>query len=521
MQIQSRFRSLLVTTSLLLSAAVVHGDDTPSVALPGYQPGTGITKESVEDIMNWALKTYKTPGASIAVIKDGEILIAEGFGIRNTESGKPVNDDTLFQLASVSKTFTASAFGAAVDQDTLEWEQPASKVLPNFEMHTPYATEWVNGKDFLVHRSGFPGFFGDLFDHLGYSRADIRHRLRFVEPGYSFRDHPEYSNIGFFLAGEMVAQAGGNSFESVLEETILTPLQMKETGKAETLLEQDPDNFAAAHIWKDDAFAVVPHNLSKVFVSAGGLASNATDLANYVQMLVTDGSFEGKTVVSKKALETIFEPVITSEVGFSEFPPIDENSGFDYSPGWGVYHYNGVKVLEKGGALDGVRTLLVLVPQEKFGIAILSNMNLTALPEAVRAGLLQQMFGETGEEDLQPEIRHRADQIDEMLFGSDDTPKDVDLTAAQIKAFVGQYNNDLYGLWEIALDPKDPSKLIMHCGPAEYTPDVTFLGKNKLGVKFPIVLSAIEEVDFTIEGDQEATSFTFDGYEFRRQGNAE
>jgi len=515
-------RILLLSTLLFISSHA-KADDSSDIALPGYLAGAGITEKSIEDIVEWALSAYHTPGASVAIIKEGEVFLVEGFGVRNTDTGEPVNDETLFQLASVSKIFTSLAFGAAVDRNTLQWDQPASEVLPDFEMYLPYATQWVNGTDFLVHRSGFPGFFGDIFDHLGYSRTDIRHRVRFVKPGYSFRDHPEYSNIGYFLAGEMVAQAGGGTFESVLQETLLTPLRMESTGKAEGLLNKDnQDNFAAPHIAKDGGFAVVPHNLSKVFVSAGGLASNAHDLASFVQMLVNEGEFDGNQVLSSEAIDKIFEPVITSDISFSEFPPINEFSGFDYAPGWGVYHYNGYKVLEKGGALDGVRTLVVLVPQEKFGIAILSNMNLTALPEAVRAGVLQQMFGEKGEKDLQPVIHAKASKIEKMLLGRNKPAKaDKSLSSDQIDAFVGRYTSDLFGVWEVMRDDKKPSSLVMLCGPARYRATVTILDKNTLGIEFPIVLSAMEKVPFEIEEGRSATSFSFDGYAFRRIGSAD
>ena len=517
-----RVRNVLIASSLLLGSGLMSANETPTVALPEYQPGGGITEESVDRIMEWTLKTYKSPGAAVVIVKDGEIFMTGGYGIRNVDTGEPVTAETLFQLASVSKTFTAAAFADAVDNGALEWEKPASEVLPNFEMFLPYATEWVDGTDFLVHRAGFPGFFGDLFDHLGYTRNDIRHRIRFVQPGYSFRDHPEYSNIGFFLAGEMVAEAGQGTYEEVLRTSLLDPLGMNQTGTVETLLNGDTgNNFAAPHISKGDGFAVVPHNLSGVFVAAGGLASNAQDLGAYLQMLVNEGKFEGQQIIGEDALNQNFTSVITSEVGFAEFPPIDENSGFDYAPGWGVYHYNGLKVLEKGGALDGVRTLAVLIPQENFGITVLSNMNLTSLPEAVRAGVLQQMFGHPGEEDLQPIIRAKADDIDGMLLGSGDTQQALkDLSEEQIQAFVGRYTNDLYGEWAIVRDNEAASTLSMLCGPAEYKLKVTLIDDKTLGITPPIVISAMEEVEFEFETGESATSFKYDGYSFRRLGSA-
>ncbi|WFB35040.1 serine hydrolase [Kiritimatiellota bacterium B12222] len=511
-------RNTFLLSCLFFVTGTVTADDTPQIALPGYQAGAGITQKSIHDIMEWALKTYNTPGASVAIIKDGEIFLAEGFGIRNTDTGAPVDNETLFQLASVSKTFTAAAFGAQVDKKNLTWDIAASEVLTDFEMNLPYATKWANGTDFLVHRAGFPAFSGDIFDHLGFSRNDIQHRIRFVEPAYSFRDRPAYSNIGFFLAGEMVAQAGKGSFESVLQDSILTPLGMENTGKAEQLLNQGSnDNIAVSHIPKDNGFKVVPHNLSKVFVAAGGIASNANDLASYIQMLLNEGEFDGKQVLSPETITQIFEPVISSDISFSEFLPIDENSGFDYSPGWGVYHYNGLKILEKGGALDGVRTLIVLVPQEKFGIAILSNMNLTSLPEAVRAGLLQQMFGQPGEVDFQPEIYTQSTQIKELFSSIYQAPlPNKKLSPEQINAFVGQYSSDLYGVWEVARDDKEPSSLVLLCGPAHYRGTVTILDEKTLGIKLPLVLNIMQEASFEISEGQQATSFTFDDQKFRR-----
>ena len=336
--------------AVLLFLLAAAGPAFASSQLPGYQPGAGVDEASVEQIARWALAEYKVPGVAVAVVRDGKPVFVGGFGVRDLDSGKPVTKDTAFQLASVSKTIAAAAAGLMVDDGKLKWEQPASQVLPSFALHTDYATRWANIRDFLVHRAGFPGFFGDLFDHLGYSRPDIVHRIRFVEPAYSFRDHPEYSNIGFFLAGEMVAAVGGAPFDEVVRQRIFGPLGMNRSGVAATMAESDGD-MARPHAVVDGKLRVVPPNLSRVFIAAGGLASSASDLASYLMMLAGDGEFSGRRVLSPDAVRTIFEPVIAEEPGFAEFPPIDANSGFDYSPGWGIYHYNGLRVAEKGGAL--------------------------------------------------------------------------------------------------------------------------------------------------------------------------
>lgn len=107
----------------------------------------------------------------------------------------------MFQLASVSKTFTAATVAALVDRRKLGWEQPMVSLLPDFRLHDAYAGRWVNARDLLTHRAGFPAFFGDLFDHLGYGDADVLRRIRYVAPATSFRDRPAYSNIGFSSPG--------------------------------------------------------------------------------------------------------------------------------------------------------------------------------------------------------------------------------------------------------------------------------------------------------------------------------
>lgn len=501
--------------AVLLAVALCGAENAPaSPKLPGYRPGAGVDEASLEQICRWALEEYKVPGTAVAVVRDGKPFFAAGFGVRDLDSGAPVTKDTIFQLASVSKTFAAAAVAAMVDEGKLKWEQPAAEVLPSFTMHEAYATRWVNARDFLVHRAGFPGFFGDLFDHLGYSRPDIIHRIRFVKPGYSFRDHPEYSNIGFFLAGEMAAAAGGAPFDEIVRTRIFEPLGMKRSGVASVLL-ADGDNISRSHAGKDGSLRVVPSNLSAVFIAAGGLASSVSDLSAYLVMLANGGESGGRRILSPEAVHAIFEPVIAEEPGFAEFPPIDGNSGFDYSPGWGVYHYNGLRIVEKGGALDGIRTLLVLVPQKKFGIAVLANRNLTALPEAVRAAILQREFGHGGEEDLQPVIREKSLRIEELLLAPQTRPANPAPPAHPLPDYTGVFTSDLFGQWEIAA--RD-NALEVIAGPARYRGALTPWDGEVFHLLWPGVISAPTELKFSGNDAGRIVSFDYMGYEFRRAG---
>ena len=503
-------------TFVLAVAVSVVGLAAGWAADPEFQPGGGLDEKSLREFVAATMADYRVPGAAVAVVKDGKAFFVEGFGVLEEGGGAKVDGETIFQLASVSKTFAAAATAAVVGEGKIGWNQPVSEVLAGFEMATPYATEWMHSRDLLAHRAGFEGFFGDLFDHLGYSRSDVLGRIRYVEPGYSFRDHPEYSNLGFFVAGEAAAKANGSTFEELVAEKVTGPLGMTRTGRASELLGGDDANVSGHHQILDGEVVVIPKaNLSDVFVAAGGLASSAADLSRYLEMLLAEGEFEGREVLTADNVAELFEPVIADAPGFAEFPPIGAGSGFDYSPGWGIYHYAGRRIVEKGGALDGIRTVLVVVPEAGLGIAVLANLNLTAFPEAVRAGILQRALGQPGEASLQPAIRRQADGIQEMLMAPEEAPTDPKPIPRPLEDYVGTYTNDLYGTWRIELNSgPDPGEvpLIVLAGAAGYRGTVVPWDGDEMRVSWPIVINVPTEIKF---GDGR---FTYRGYVFVRSG---
>lgn len=479
-----------------------------------------LSTDEINDFVVQTLAKYEVPGAAVVVVQNGEIIVADGYGVKDLgDPDDPVDGDTLFQLASVSKTFTAAAVAAAVDQDRLEWKQPVVEVIPEFQLMSPAATELSTAVDFLTHRAGFQQFFGDLFDHLGYSRSEVVQRLRYAKPAYTFRDHPEYSNIGFFLAGETAAEAMGTTFEEVLQTSIFEPLQMARTGVAAEMIETD-SNWAWPHATIGGETVVVPNNLSRLFVAAGGLASTANDLAHYLQMMTGDGTWSGGKVLSETSMETLFTPVIASEIGFAEAEPISEGTGFNYSPGWGVYYYNNHRIFEKGGALDGYRTVVVVVPEARLGIAVLCNMNLSLFPEAVRAWVLQKVIGLPDEPDLQAAIAEHGQRVDEIFSHLPEPPTDAEPPTHSTEAYLGTYESDLFGSWRMVLnqdDDADAFPWLVLAGPDAHQGKVRSWDGDELAVVWPVVLTFPTPIDFKFdEGMERAVSFVYEGYEFTR-----
>jgi CubicO group peptidase (beta-lactamase class C family) len=275
-------------------------------------------------------------------------------------------------------------------------------------------------RDLLAHRSGLPAFTGDNLEALGFSRAEVMQRIRYLESPYSFRERAGYSNPGIFVAGMLAAKVGGASYEELIARRLFEPLGMFKSGVS--FRDHDTKaNVADAHMLNPDGTTkMVKWDNSDILGPAGEITSTANDLAHFAQMQLNDGRFNGKQIVSAESIHQMHKPAMVEEPSFAEMAPIDADSGFSYGLGWGVYHYKGHKILEKSGARMGMRSTVVLIPDKKLGFVVLCNQNLTVLPEAVRAYLMESMVERSGE-DLQAKIRAANESIQKMFCLKQDT----------------------------------------------------------------------------------------------------
>ncbi len=461
--------------------------------------------DGLDAFVELAMEQYGVPGASVAVVKDGDVVYLKGFGVRKIGSKEKVDGDSVFQLASVTKTFTAASVASMVDRGKMSFDEEVIKIIPDFALMEPYSTRFTTPRDLLAHRTGLPPFTGDIFDHLGYSRDEVIRRVRYFTPACSFREDANYSNIGYFLAGETAAYAADSSWEDVVTENIIKPLGLKHTGFTYDIEEED--NVAYPHADVDGETKVIPFNEQRVLAPAGAMTSSASDLARYLIMYLDEGKFRGKEILSAESVKQLFTPAIVDKPSFAELPPISDDNGFSYGLGWGIYYWHNHKILEKGGALDGYRTVVVLVPDMELGIVVLSNMNLTVFPEAVRAFVLEQYLGEAGF-DMQEAIMERSKKIADMI-GTDRTvqPKDPRPPSKDLDAYTGTYENDLYGRFTVE---KDGDALRIEAGPAKYAGTLTHVNYDTFYLSWPVFISVPDQVSFIIDAGGNITEFIDD-----------
>jgi CubicO group peptidase (beta-lactamase class C family) len=452
-----------------------------------------------------ALKEYQVPGAAVAVVQDGKVALHKGYGVRDVTKPGAVDENTIFQLASVTKTLTAAAAATVVDEGKLDWDKPIFNYLPEFVGYDPYMTRWLTERDLLAMRTGWPAFTGDQLDSFGYDRAEILRHLRYFKPRYTLREVAQYSNLGFFVAGEVAGKVANQSWNDLVEKRLVAPLQMTRTGTVVKGL-QDSNQSAAHAIIKGKIQVVEPSILDTTGAASSG-TSTAADMSKLMLMFLNKGTYKDKRILKPETVAEMFKRSMVSKIEhppISEviLPPISEATGFYYGLGVASYDYAGHHIIEKGGALAGVRTVLTLVPDKNAGIVILANLNLTAFPEAVRAYYLNQLLGIDPETD-QKEISALNQQL-KKLMAPPSAPENQRKFNGTLQSLIGVYENDYYGRCEIL---PDGNGLKVQCGPAKFPATFKHWNNGAFLMQFPGATQTPTVTTFMIGEDGTADSF--------------
>lgn len=340
-------------------------------------PGRAQTlKEAfVDTLVERTLQTFNVPGIAVAVVKDGEVVLAKGYGVRSIITRQPVDENTLFAIASNTKAFTAAALGILVDEEKLTWDTHVTDFIPEFRLHDPWVTAEFTIRDLLTHRSGLGLGAGDLMlfpDSARFTLPEIIHNLRYLKPVSSFRTKYDYDNLLYLVAGEVVARASGMSWEEFVETRIMKPLGMTHSAASIDRL-PSAANIIDAHVMVDGRLQVVPLERGSVINAAGGIYSTVSDMAEWVQLQINKGAYDeapGKRIFSEKVHSEMWQP----QTILSVRQPGSYNSHFAaYGLGWGVADMKGFLEASHTGGLMGIVTKVTILPELKLGIIVFTN----------------------------------------------------------------------------------------------------------------------------------------------------
>ncbi|MFA6484317.1 MAG: serine hydrolase [Bacteroidales bacterium] len=368
------------------------------LTLPSGIKSQVITAEAIDKLVANTLQAFEVPGIAVGIVKDGKMVFAKGYGVRSLATGKPVDEHTLFGIASNTKAFTATALGILVDEGKLKWDDKVVDYIPEFRLYNPYVTQDFTIRDLLTHRSGMGLGAGDLMiwpDGSDFTRSDIIHNLRYLKQVSPFRSKYDYDNNLYIIAGEVVARVSGIPWDQFIQKRILIPMEMKESAPSFVLL-KDTSNIIAAHAMVNGKVRVIERTKGQLMDAAGGIYSSIDDLGKWVIMQMNKGAYgpENKIqLISKKNQKELWTPQTLMGVGTA--PPY--NSHFAaYGLGFRLSDVKGYLEISHTGGLAGMVTQIIMYPELNLGIIVLTNQQAGAAFTAVANQIKDSYLGVTG-----------------------------------------------------------------------------------------------------------------------------
>ncbi|MGA9626641.1 MAG: serine hydrolase [Bryobacteraceae bacterium] len=369
-------RSLPVLIGLLVAAAVCPAQDY------------------VDRVVARARHEFDVPGIAVAIVKDGNVVLAKGYGVRKLGEPAPVTAHSLFRIASNTKAFTAAALAMLVDEGKLRWDDAVIQHMPAFQMYDPYVTREITVRDLLVHRSGLGLGAGDLmfFPPTDLSREEIIRRLRFVKPATSFRSRYAYDNLLYLVAGQLIPAITGKSWDSFVKERIFTPLGMTSTNTSTPALKAASD-VAIPHSKASGKLEPLPHEDVDNNAPAGAINSCVADLAKWVTVELNRGDMGSARLFSKAQSKEMWSPQTIIPIGAPGALGALAPNFSAYGLGWRLNDYRGKKIVSHTGGLAGYVSRVTMVPDLKLGVVVLTNQEAEGAFQAVTYTILDRYLG--------------------------------------------------------------------------------------------------------------------------------
>jgi CubicO group peptidase (beta-lactamase class C family) len=342
------------------------------------------------------MKAFDVPGLSVAIVKDGKVVMAKGYGVRKLSEPTPVDENTLFGIGSNTKAFTTAALATLVDEGKISWDDPVYERLPGFEMYDPYVSHEMTIRDLLTHRSGMGLGEGDLlfWPHTTFTRAEIIYRLRFMKPASSFRGRFAYDNLLYMTAGQIIPAVTGKSWEDYVREKILRPLGMTTTNLSNADFKPG-DDYAWPHSKVDGKLQPIEFvNLDNAG-PAGSINSSVAEMAKWVLLQLNHGKIPGREerIFSERQSREMWSAQTILPIGTGPSPLAARRPKFAaYGLGWGLSDYHGRKMVAHTGGVAGFVSRVMLVPEENLGVVILTNAEQAGAFDSILYPILDSYF---------------------------------------------------------------------------------------------------------------------------------
>lgn len=431
-------RSLAVSLSLLLAfSAAAQPFDT----------------KAVDRIVTSTMRAWQLPGVAVAIVKNDRVVYVSGYGTKELGGTAPVTGDTLFQIASTSKAFTAAALAMLVSDGKLAWDDPVRQHLDYFHLSDMCADAQVTIRDIVSHRTGLSRH-DELWDNSPLTREEVIRRIGKVELTKPFRSAYQYQNIMFIAAGEVVAKTAGMSWDEFVRTRIFQPLLMTHT------VTSDADWNTADHAtgyqydWKTGHVTPQRPSDTTTIGAGGAIKSSATDMANWLRFQLANGAFNLVQLTGAAAIEETKTPNTVIRMEGLTREANTETNVMSYAMGWTVQDYRGELLVSHAGALNGFRTHVDLLPRRNSGFVIMTNVGRGLALVSMRNALADLLSSKPGRDwnAYYLMVDRHSDEKDAAEKEARDAKRIADTTPSRpLESYTGDYENPAYGVAKISL----------------------------------------------------------------------
>jgi CubicO group peptidase (beta-lactamase class C family) len=330
--------------------------------------------DGLDAFITGVMQDWKVPGLAVAAIRDGQVVLARGYGYRDVERQQPVTSKTLMAIGSNTKSFTVTLLGMLADEKKLDWDTPVREYLPDFQLHDDVATRLMTPADLVDHRSGLPRHDGMWYGRA-FTRKELYDRLRFLEPSASFRQRYQYNNLMFMTAGVLAERLTGQSWDDLIAARIFAPLGMT---RSNTSVRQMPhsDDYSLPYLQRSGKVVAVPFRNIDAVAPAGSINSSVEDMMRYIQMHIDMGRHGTTTLLSKPSAMRMQSGYSTNPPSLDPEAPVHpEIVSGGYGLGLQVLVYRGHKLVTHGGGIDGFISGMSWMPHQRLGVMVLTNFS--------------------------------------------------------------------------------------------------------------------------------------------------
>ncbi|MBS1829706.1 MAG: serine hydrolase [Acidobacteria bacterium] len=401
----------------------------------------------LDQIIEETRRAFQVPGLAVAIVHNDAVIYAKGFGVKSLSTNAPVTTSTRFAIASTTKAFTTAAMGLLVDEGKMNWDDPVRKHVPFFRLSDPLANENVTLRDIVSHRTGLSRH-DNLWYNSPWSREEIIRKIGLVPLTKPFRSAYQYQNIMFLTAGYAVGLTSAKGWEGFLRERILEPLGMRNTDFSAHDAMKAPDA-ATPYELRENKVTDVPWLIMDNLGPAGSMNSSVDDLSRWVRMQLNEGVFEGKRIIKAATLKETHTPQTPIRMDDPNMRTVNDGTHMmAYGLGWTIQDYRGHRMVSHGGAINGFRAQVALLPDEKYGIILLSNLGSINMVECLRTAIADHLLAlpETNWNAKYLAVAQARDEASKKQLAERDAKRQTNTKPShQLSAYSGAYTHPAYG----------------------------------------------------------------------------